>query len=72
MKMQDLKNKSDVELRDELLMLRREQFNLRMQKGMQDAQHPHNFKKVRRTIARVKTLLNLRAKEYDDKERAKS
>jgi large subunit ribosomal protein L29 len=58
-----LKNKSDVELKDELLALRREQFNLRMQRGAQEAPHTHNFKRVRRTIARVKTILNSRVKE---------
>jgi large subunit ribosomal protein L29 len=67
--MQELKNKNDVELNDELLALRREQFNLRMQRGMQEAPRPHNLKRVRRTIARVKTILNLRKK---DKEGIKS
>jgi len=55
----DLRSKSEQELREELTALLREQFNLRMQRGVNpDAVHPDKFTKVRRNIARVKTVMN--------------
>ena len=55
----ELRGKSEKELRDELLALRREQFNLRMQQGMNpDAVHSDQITGVRRNIARVKTVMN--------------
>jgi len=59
MKASELISKSEQELRDELTALMREQFNLRMQKGINpDAIRPDQFKKVRRNIARVKTVMS--------------
>ena len=46
------------ELRSELLELRKEQFNLRMQRGTGQLANPSRFKTVRRQIARVKTRIN--------------
>ena len=46
------------ELRTELLELRKEQFNLRMQRATGQLANPSRFKTVRRQIARVKTRLN--------------
>ena len=46
------------ELRSELLDLRKEQFNLRMQRGTGQLANPSRFKMVRRQIARVKTRIN--------------
>jgi len=57
----ELRQKTDEELRDELRGLLREQFNLRMQKGVGQMARPDQFKKVRRNIARVKTIMNERA-----------
>ena len=55
----ELRGKSDKELRDELLALRREQFNLRMQQGVNpDAVRSDQITGVRRNIARVKTVMN--------------
>ena len=45
-------------LRSELLELRKEQFNLRMQRATGQLANPSRFKTVRRQIARVKTRLN--------------
>lgn len=60
----ELRNKSQSELTEELRELLREQFNLRMQKETQgNPAKPHYFKKVRRAIARVKTILNEKAGE---------
>jgi large subunit ribosomal protein L29 len=49
-------------LNEELLKLRREQFNLRMQAASGQGAKPDQHGKVRRSIARVKTLLHERAK----------
>lgn len=58
MNTEELRKKSVTELNEELKSLLREQFLLRMDKGMGEASRPHQFKDVRRSIARVKTLLN--------------
>lgn len=57
MKANELRQKSAGDLQKELGELMKEQFNLRMQKGMGDLPKPHIVKQVRRDIARVKTIL---------------
>lgn len=57
----ELRDKSAEELQAELLELRKEQFNLRMQKATGQAEQSHTLKDVRRNIARVKTVLNQKA-----------
>jgi large subunit ribosomal protein L29 len=55
----ELRGKSEKELREELLALRREQFNLRMQQGLNpDAVRSDQVTNVRKNIARVKTVMN--------------
>ena len=55
----ELRGKSANELREELLALRREQFNLRMQKGVNpDAVKGNQVSELRKNIARVKTVMN--------------
>jgi large subunit ribosomal protein L29 len=56
MKIKDIRGKTDAELGDELLKLRREQFNLRMQAATGQAAKPDQHGKVRRSVARVKTV----------------
>jgi large subunit ribosomal protein L29 len=58
MKAKELRSKSMAELREELYGLLREQFNLRMQKGTGQLARPDQVQKVRRSIARVKTMIN--------------
>jgi large subunit ribosomal protein L29 len=58
-----LRAKSDAELGEELLKLRREQFNLRMQAATGQAAKPDQHSKVRRSIARLKTLQRERVKQ---------
>jgi large subunit ribosomal protein L29 len=60
-KAKDLRGKTDAELTTELLSLRKEQFNLRMQRATGQLARPDQFAKVRRTIAQVKTILAERA-----------
>jgi large subunit ribosomal protein L29 len=57
MELKDLRKQSAQGLNDQLLELRREQFNLRMQRGAGNQTHTHHFKRVRREIAQIKTLL---------------
>ena len=59
----DLKEKSPDELRTELQALLKEQFGLRMQKATQQLTNNAKLPAVRRDIARVKTLLNQKARQ---------
>jgi large subunit ribosomal protein L29 len=63
MNAQDLQAKSEKELREQLTGLVREQFNLRMQKGMGQLVKPHELRRVRRDIARVNTVLSQKSRE---------
>lgn len=58
MNAQELRQKNRDELKQELEDLLRQQFNLRMQRGMGEDSKTHHFKLVRRDIARVKTIIN--------------
>jgi large subunit ribosomal protein L29 len=57
MNVKELRQKSAAELREELMKLRREQFNLRMAQATGQAAKPDQFTKVRRNVARLKTVL---------------
>ncbi len=63
MKAKDLRAKSVDELTNERLELRRSQFNLRMQKATGQLSKPHQFKEIRKNIARVNTVLTQKAGE---------
>ncbi|MCB1759149.1 MAG: 50S ribosomal protein L29 [Gammaproteobacteria bacterium] len=54
----DLRQKSADELQETLIELRKEQFNLRMQKGTGQLSRPSEVNRVRKAIARVKTVMN--------------
>ena len=58
MKASELREKSEAELQEELHGMLREQFNLRMQKATNQLNDSSQMKKVRRNIARVKTIMN--------------
>ena len=58
MKATELRNKSNDELKQELLDLLKAQFSLRMQKGTQQLSNTSQLGKVRRDIARVRTLID--------------
>jgi large subunit ribosomal protein L29 len=57
MKASELKAKSEIELQTELLSLTKAQFGLRMQVATQQMTNTSEIRKVRRDIARVKTVL---------------
>jgi len=56
MEAKELRTKSPAELTDELIKLRKEQFALRMQRATGQTPKPDQFGKVRRNIARLKTV----------------
>ena len=60
MKATELRNKSNDELKQELLDLLKAQFSLRMQKGTQQLSNTNQLSKVRRDIARVRTVIRER------------
>ena len=63
MKTKELRDKTDAELADELLKLRREQFNLRMQAATGQGAKPDQHGKVRKSIARLKTVQGERVRK---------
>ncbi|PZO87531.1 MAG: 50S ribosomal protein L29 [Sphingomonas sanxanigenens] len=58
----DLKVKTDDQLNEQLGDLKREAFNLRFQAATNQLEKPSRVREVRRTIARIKTLQNERAR----------
>ena len=63
MEARELRAKKESELREELSGLLREQFNLRMQRGIGQLATPHDLRRVRKDIARVRTVLNEKREE---------
>ena len=57
MKMQDVRALTPDQLTDQLLELKREQFNLRFQAATGQLEKSHRVEQVRRDIARIKTQL---------------
>ena len=58
----DLKVKTDDQLQQQLIDLKREQFNLRFQAATNQLEKPSRVREVRRTIARIKTLQSDRSR----------
>ena len=61
-KTEDLRQKSDDQLAEELTSLKREQFNLRSQAATNQLEKPARIREVRRSIATIKTLQGERAR----------
>ena len=57
MKIADVRGLTPDQLSDELLKLKKEQFNLRFQAATGQVEKTHRFGEVRKDIARVKTVL---------------
>jgi large subunit ribosomal protein L29 len=62
MKSDDLRHKSEDQLKDELLGLRKEAFNLRFQRATGQLENTARVGQVRRGIARIKTILTEKRK----------
>lgn len=70
MKIAELRAKSKEELKDLVLSLKKEQFNLRMQRATGALESQGRFKEVRKTIAQAKTLMNETPKPAAEKKPA--
>ena len=57
----DLREKTPDQLRDELVTLKKEAFNLRFQQATGQLENTARMREVRRSAARVKTILNEKA-----------
>jgi large subunit ribosomal protein L29 len=57
MKASDVRSKTADELKEQLVDLKKEQFNLRFQRATQQLENPVRVREVRRDIARIKTIL---------------
>jgi large subunit ribosomal protein L29 len=62
MNAQELRDKTPDQLRDDLANLKKEAFNLRFQQATGAIENPARLRSVRRDAARVKTILNEKAK----------
>lgn len=60
MKVADVRAKSDDELKEQLMDLRKEAFNLRFQVASGQLENTARVRQVRRDIARIKTVLTER------------
>jgi large subunit ribosomal protein L29 len=60
MKVGELRTKSEDELKDSLLGLRKEALNLRFQRASGQLENTARIREVRRDIARIKTVLHQR------------
>lgn len=63
MNAQELKAKTPDELRDALVALKKEAFNLRFQQATGQLENTARMRAVRRDVARIKTVLNQKAAE---------
>ena len=68
MKAEGLKGKSQDELLDELVGLRKESFNLRFQRANGQLENTARVREVRRDIARIKTVLNRQTQSSEAKQ----
>ena len=66
-KFEDLRTRTDDQLNEQLVELKREQFNLRFQAATNQLEKPSRVREVRRTIARIKTLQTERARAAQSK-----
>lgn len=65
MKSVDVRAKSTEELNDQLLQLKKEQFNLRFQRASGQLENTARVRVVRRDIARIKTILGERSRSSE-------
>lgn len=62
----DLSKMSNGEMNEYLLTLRKKQFNLRFQKANNELKETHLISKVKREIARVKTMMTKKVGNTDE------
>ena len=61
MNAKELNSKTPDQLRDDLLALKKESFNLRFQQATGQLENTARVRTVRRDVARIKTVLNAKA-----------
>jgi large subunit ribosomal protein L29 len=61
MKAAEVRTRTEDQLREQLLQLKKEQFNLRFQKATGQLENTARVREVRRDIARIKTILAAQA-----------
>jgi large subunit ribosomal protein L29 len=61
MKMDEIRGLTSDQLAEQLLSLKKEQFNLRFQKATGQVEKTHRVDEVRKDIARIKTVLSAKA-----------
>ena len=66
MNVKEIRDLSNVELNDKVVTLKEELFNLRFQKVTGQLENPMRIREIKKTIARIKTVLTER--ELSDKE----
>ncbi len=69
MKAAELRAKTGEELKDQLLQLKKEQFNLRFQKASGQLENTARVRQVRRDIGRIKTLLTEKSSQTQGREK---
>ena len=57
MLVKELREKSEKDLNEELVALRKEEFSLRMQQATGQLANPSRFKQLRKDVARIHTVL---------------
>ena len=60
MKIEDIRNKPSEELQDDMLNSREELFNLKFQSATEQIENPARIRELRRTVARINTVLRQR------------
>jgi len=60
---------SNKEISEKIIKTKNELFNLRFKKATRQAFKPHQIKNSRRLLAQLKTLLTLRLKDQEEKEK---
>ncbi len=65
MKVSDIQGMTPDQLNDELLKLKKEQFNLRFQAASGQLENTARVRQVRRDIARIKTIDQIKQGEAD-------
>jgi large subunit ribosomal protein L29 len=61
MKIEDIRHLTNDQLGDELLKLKKEQFNLRFQAATGQMEKTHRVGEIRKAIARIKTVLHAKS-----------
>ena len=61
MNAKELNDKTPDQLRDELVVLKKEAFNLRFQQATSQLENTARIRQVRRNVARINTVLNQKA-----------